>query len=492
MLVNLLALLLCLTFTVQADDTELFVKILPGESKPNVLLLIDTSLSMRAIAGNRKTVCETKKILGFIPAGQRCYDVGTTRMDIVKNAVLKFLDEAEDVNISLMRFNDESWLEKKCVTSLGFLGCLRYAYIRRWRSDGGRVVVASEDIATARTPTMVSFWFDFVPGGYTPLSETLYEAGRYFNGDTPYWGSNGTSSAMRNGHYISPITHSCQKNSIVIFSDGEPFDDEDSNSRIGGNIRGLNIPPELDWNCSGQGGCLEELAWYLANEDQSDWYGKQTINTYTIGGFGVYPEFLVNTARHGGGRYYEASEVGRLVEVLNDSLARIRAEPATLAAPATSVSASNSLEHAEDVYYTMFKPGRGAGWTGNLKRYRFDRNNELIGVNGKPALDSGSGFFSDITQSYWSSEVDGDKVESGGMVEHLHQDRPVLTNMIGDLKIPLRQISNLVREHNPGIYRNPSLLGARDESEARSILAWARGVDVDDEDRDGDHREKHW
>ena len=67
MLVNLLALLLCLTFTVQADDTELFVKILPGESKPNVLLLIDTSLSMKAIAGNRKTVCETKRSWDLYP-----------------------------------------------------------------------------------------------------------------------------------------------------------------------------------------------------------------------------------------------------------------------------------------------------------------------------------------------------------------------------------------------------------------------------------------
>lgn len=489
MLVNLLALLLCLTFTVQADDTELFVKVLPGESKPNVLLLIDTSSSMKAIVGNRRTVCETKKILGFIPVGQTCHYVGTTRMDIVENAVIRFLHEAEDVNISLMRFNDRSWIEKTCLAPLPLLGCLKYKTTRKWRSDGGLVAMAFEDIATARSTAVATFILDFFPAAYTPLSEALFEAGRYFNGDTPYWGSNGTSSAMRNGHYISPITHSCQKNSIVIFSDGKPSDDTDSNGRIGDMIKGLRVPPGLDSNCSGQGGCLEELAWYLANEDQSDWYGKQTINTYTIGGFGVDPEFLVNTARHGGGRYYEASEVERLVEVLKDSLARVRAEPAFFAAPATSVSATNSLEHAEDVYYTMFKPGRGAGWTGNLKRYRFDRNNELVGVNGKPALDSRSGFFSDITQSYWSSEVDGNRVESGGMVEHLSQNRPVLTNMLGDSNIPLRQVSNLVREHNANIYRNPSLLGVRDESEARSTLAWARGVDVEDEDRDGNNRD---
>ena len=489
MLVNLLALLLCLTFTVQADDTELFVKILPGESKPNVLLLIDTSSSMNAIVGNRRTVCETKKALGFIPVGQKCHYVGTTRMDIVENAVIRFLHEAEDVNISLMRFNDRSWIEKTCLAPLPLLGCLKYKSTRKWRSDGGLVAMAFEDIATARSSAVATFMLDFFPAAYTPLSEALFEAGRYFNGVTPYWGRNGTSSAMRNGHYISPITHSCQKNSIVIFSDGKPSDDTDSNGRIGDMIKGLRVPPGLDSNCSGQGGCLEELAWYLANEDQSDWYGKQTINTYTIGGFGVDPEFLVNTARHGGGRYYEASQVERLNEVLKDSLARVRAEPAFFAAPATSVSATNSLEHAEDVYYTMFKPGRGAGWTGNLKRYRFDRNNELVGVNGKPALDGASGFFSDTTQSYWSSEVDGDKVGSGGMAEHLNQNRAVLTNMSGDSKVILKDIPNLLREHNSGIYRNPSLLGARDELEARSILAWARGVDVDDEDRDGDTRD---
>ena len=486
--VHLLALLLCLTFTVQADDTELFVKILPGETKPNVLLLIDTSLSMAAIAANRQTKCETQKILGFIPVGQRCYDVGTTRMDIVKNAVIKFLNEAEDVNISIMRFNDRTWLDKNCVWP-SFLGCLKYSYTRRWRSDGGRVVVASEDISNARIPTMLAFWFDFAPGGFTPLSETLYEASRYFRGTTPYWGSNSTSSAMRNGDYISPITNHCQKNSVVIFTDGEPFDDTDSNSRIRDNIRGLSLPPGLDSNCSGNGGCLEELAWDLANNDQNQsLYGKQTVNIYTIGGFGANPGYLIDTARFGGGHYYDASEVDRLNEVLKDSLARIRAEPATLAAPTTSLSATNSLEHAEDVYYTMFKPGRGAGWTGNLKRYRFDRNNELVGANGKPAK-YGEEFFSDATQSYWSSEVDGDKVESGGMVEHLNQNRPVFTNLLGDSNVLLRQTGNLLREHNSGIYRNPSLLGARDELEARSILAWARGVDVDDEDRDGDTRD---
>ena len=117
---KILALFLSLTLTAQADDTELFVKTLPGVNRPNVLLLIDTSGSMASTYGYR------------------------SRISIVQEAVRDFLNDAKNVNISLMSFN--SWSYRKCIIREPFFGhCLKNDPLLYWRSEGGNVDFASED-----------------------------------------------------------------------------------------------------------------------------------------------------------------------------------------------------------------------------------------------------------------------------------------------------------------------------------------------------------
>ena len=463
---------------------------------------------MDAIEGNRTTVCETKKFLGFIPTGQKCTTTGTTRMDIVRHAVLKFIHEVKDVNLSMMSFNANFSTRKECVKKV--LGiCLEKRTITTWRSHGGRVDVASQNISTALSPAQ-SALNRYFPNGFTPLSESLYETRRYFGGHPLYFGrvistnpdilisSHGSVWESRDGsYYKSPIVDQCQKNSVVIFTDGDPSDDSDANGTIRSFIRGKRLPAGLSINCGGNGGCLDELAWYLHNYDiRPDMPGKQTLRTFTVGGFGARSQLLIDTARFGGGRYYDAGDVERLAEVLKDSLARVNADDSTLAPPATSVSAVNSLETAEDVYYTVFKPGRGASWTGNLKRYRLGRDNKLYDRDGRPAIDPDTGFFADNTRSYWSSWLDGKDVGSGGMARMLSPDRPVFTNISGDTRVNLRAANNRLHENNTSI--KPAALNIASPQgdffgqffatvEAKETLRWARGIDVDDEDRDGEH-----
>src|SRR5690606_92737 len=124
--------------------------------------------------------------------------------------------------------------------------------------------------------------------GATPMVESVYEAGLYLRGETPKYGKLATgrsyeratainepyedcdrrgrncrtnynykhvydtvSGRLPNSHadsldgnsYKSPITHTCQSNHIVLFTDGLPSSDGDANSDIQNLIKNMNNMP---------------------------------------------------------------------------------------------------------------------------------------------------------------------------------------------------------------------------------------------------------
>lgn len=487
---KILAILSCLMATAQADDTEIFVKKLPKNSQPNVLLLIDTSGSMSAIHGGRTitTTCP-RWSKGAPKCTPKTITVGgKSRLTIVKEAATKFLTDAEDINISLMSFNNYSYV-KPCPPNnnrpvKGIVPSNRCRPQTFYVYEGANVDMASEDISTGRQGA-ISTVNGYSAEGLTPLSESLYEAYLYLAGKAPKFQRKSVAAAKNGSVYKSPTVSQCQKSSIVLFTDGFPLSDTSANGSIQSLLRGQSLPGGLSSRCSGEGGCLDELAWYMNNNDVRPGIpGNQYISTYTIAGFGgAPPALLTSTANYGGGKYYEASDSSRLSKALSDILLRVNAKNATFAAPATSVSAFNALETAEDVYYIVFKPGVGPGWVGNLKRYRLGGGNKLFDANGNPAIDPATGFFSETARSYWSRSTDGKKVELGGMAERLSQSRPVFTNTTGDRNVNLSSSANRLHESNSSI--TSAMLGAANAAETSSILRWGRGVDVDDQDSDG-------
>ncbi len=245
-------------------------------------------------------------------------------------------------------------------------------------------------------------------------------------------------------------------------------------------------------NCGGHGGCLDELAWYMHNRDIiSNLSGDQNVDTYTIAGFGgAPPALMTSTANHGGGQYYAANNASELNDALNDILLRVNTEDSTFASPATTTSAFNSLQTSEDVYFIMFKPDVGPGWTGNLKRYRLGSDNQIYDANGALAIDPLTGFFKETAKSFWSTVVDGKTVGLGGMAEKITQSRSLYSDISGTSNVALNTTGNQLHEDNTSI--TSQMLGQSINSSERTlILKWGRGVDVDDEDSDGsttDHR----
>ena len=64
------------------------------------------------------------------------------------------------------------------------------------------------------------------PSGWTPLAETLAEAGLYFAGKPSWFNTSGfPAGTYTGGHYVSPMQERCQKNYIIMMTDGEPTKD---------------------------------------------------------------------------------------------------------------------------------------------------------------------------------------------------------------------------------------------------------------------------
>ncbi len=107
--------------------------------------------------------------------------------------------------------------------------------------------------------------------GGTPLSETLHEAALYYRGENWNYGddstagiinSNGDSwseinypsastsrTSASSGKYKSPIESECQKNHIILLTDGEPTGDTSSNSSIQGYVENMSLPSQLSKSC---------------------------------------------------------------------------------------------------------------------------------------------------------------------------------------------------------------------------------------------------
>jgi type IV pilus assembly protein PilY1 len=178
----------------QADDTDIYLgsAVNRSESTPNIIFVMDTSGSMAEEVIDPLTN-ETK-----------------TRLQTVKDVAIEVIEESaadpeKNFNIALMSFN--------------------------LNNQGGSIDMPMTPLSDATT-NFEEVMNAYISDGGTPITESLDEALRYLRGDTPLYGVNSVADSKENGDYKSPITSECQTNHIVLFSDGEPTADEESNSDI--------------------------------------------------------------------------------------------------------------------------------------------------------------------------------------------------------------------------------------------------------------------
>lgn len=433
-----------------ADDTEIFFTDAKGEVKPNIMFILDVSGSM----------------------GTDDVD-GETRLQVMKDVTKDLFGDMEDVNVGLMVFGgNEGAFFKSAVSPI---------------EDKRDNLIAQVD----------GLW----AGGNTPLSESLFQSMRYFQGENVFIRStdeDGETTPSEvlddDGTYQSPIQYECQPNSVVVLTDGEPTADinheDDFESVLG------------DGAC--QGNCLDEIAEYMwlndmipEDRDPDDEFpGDQRISTYTVG-FKTDQTLLEEAARKGNGTYFQADDAAALKTAFNELFTDVMARSTTFAAPGIAVNTFDRLNHLDSLYFAVFQPDNVPLWDGNLKRYRLgvrvddttgEKEAVILDVNGNEAVDPATGFFSDLARSWWSPEADGKDVAKGGAAsqhEEMNSDRNVYTYLGTSKKTDLTIADNSVVPANNGITK--TILGNASMSDAdrSALINWTRGMDLDDQDKDG-------
>jgi type IV pilus assembly protein PilY1 len=167
------------------------------------------------------------------------------------------------------------------------VGLMTYSY----GGSGGMVRDPVQSIdATGVRSSLISQIDSMVPAGDTPLSETYFEAYRYFSGGGVLFGGDGTNGTFRStactsgssydsgggvylgscdtsvnfpsvpssqspaGTYNSPADYSCQKNYIVYLTDGEPVNDNQADPYMEGSTTSQQVNAGSQSECTAEGG----------------------------------------------------------------------------------------------------------------------------------------------------------------------------------------------------------------------------------------------
>ena len=199
-----------------------------------------------------------------------------TRIQIVKSVAASLANSVDGINLGLMRYSNDPNLGDDD------------------SAEGGMVTHELADVSLARQ-AIVDRINSYSADGFTPLSETLYEAGQYFAGrdvdyglnskidaDTPFPSVTASRRAGDQSKYESPIKFQCQRNYAIMLTDGEPTQDNSADSKII-SLPGFTSLVGSDCRGSGPGRCLVDMAEYMFKADLSTLPGKQSAITYTIG-----------------------------------------------------------------------------------------------------------------------------------------------------------------------------------------------------------------
>ncbi len=434
-----------------------------------------------------------------------------TRISVVQQAATNLINSVSNVNIGLMRYSNN-----------GGNGDAAAA--------GGMVAYPVSPVATNRV-NLVTTLNSYSANGWTPLSETLYEAYLYYSGGQVNFGnssqpfqsvaSSRVGGSASSNQYQSPIKFSCQKNFIVYLTDGLPTQDNQADSLItalpnettlGGacddttqspytGLDALGIPIPGGWGPGSQAGmCMKPLAKYMFNGDLSSLPGQQNVSLYAIG-FGDDPAlatafgWLNRAATAGGGRAYTANDLTSLEGVLTNIVGNILQDSTSFNAPTVPVNAFNRSANLNDLYFSVFQPSLNYHWPGNVKRYEY-ANGAIVDANGSPAVNPANGFFKNSAQSVWSAVADGANVNKGGAANMLPfwdpgttPSRSVYTYIGSNPGSPVALASNAAYSFvttNPALTNTViGLAAAATAAQHDNVINFVRGEDVKDANGNG-------
>ena len=269
--------------------------------------------------------------------------------------------------------------------------------------NGGYISVEVEDTSQSHDSSMEAAVLNTKADAWTPLSEALFQSYTYFMSrnapDLPVGATAGKfprySYTLKGGFTTkavpdSPIQFSCQKNFIIVITDGSPTRDDYDSDPLD-TAAGFSNFDDLvgDYNPDGEievGGAWEEslylddVAKLMHETDcRPDMDGDQTLDVYTIGyASSIAANALLKKAADvGNGLFFSSNNTdelqARLKEALNDIIEKSQSFTAATV-PSTRTASGGSF------YTSFFLPsGKEPFWEGHLRAFHIDAVGDVFG-----------------------------------------------------------------------------------------------------------------
>ena len=277
--------------------------------------------------------------------------------------------------------------------------------------EGGYLRVGADDASPGQFSALENAVSLASAETWTPLGETLFQVYTYFHtrdsSKSPV-GADGstdfplyhysTSDSGEGGLYLSnmssvipsPVQYECQKNFVVIITDGEAtkddFDTDAGNQDLGFDdfddlIGDYNPDGEVEelGDASESALYLDDIAKFMAENDfDSDLPGDQTIDVYTIGFTtnGTANALLQKTADQGNGIFFTSNSAEELTAAITGAITNILEKTQSFTA-ATVPSARTADGGA--FFTSFFLPSaKRALWEGHVRSFSIDGNGDIL------------------------------------------------------------------------------------------------------------------
>lgn len=323
--------------------------------------------------------------------------------------------------------------------------------------------------------------------GLQPMGAAFLKTAEYLGGYFNSFPGDGISD-QGSTDTVSPVrptltSGACSSNTIVFIADnneGAKYDKTPYANEVKDFI--TKVAPGSDNSCtvSGSGSnmsgknCTEALAKALFDDGDDGFLpvgaaDKVSVKTFAInfgataggagGGGGTTGGGTMNAlASRGGGEFYQSGSSGELVKQLLTILRSVAEQGAAVAAPGVAVNALNRFTHDDQLYFSLFRPSTRVDWTGNLKRYRLYKG-EVVGINKdfppSAVLTGTGGFFDTDAHSWWSNQLDGAVVTTGGAAtESATASRRIFTYLGDNADAKATELTDMVTPDNTYIIEN--------------------------------------
>lgn len=275
-----------------------------------------------------------------------------TRIQVAREVINNLISTLTDMRLSIYRFNTyEGGSQVYPMTTL----------------NASTPSSTRTDMQTAVNNILANTW--------TPLSESLYNVWQYYQ----------TTGAG------APIQYACQKNFVIVVTDGLPTCDGVCTSDASCNTSAI-VPnavltttalpgydtPNGAGTCAFEGATnyLENVARYMYLNDArsgGSMSGLQNVMTYTVG-FSINTTLLQNTAMNGGGQYFTAQTSAQLTDAIESAIIDISNQATSFTSP--TVPTLRAVD-GSIVYEAKFNPSTTPFWKGYLYAYNIDANGDI-------------------------------------------------------------------------------------------------------------------